>query len=504
MPATDPAPGAAPARAAADLPTPGQAQAQATPAARHWPPRLPGPADLPLVQRLGPLLRRTRRSIRARLIASLMLGLAAVAVSVGMVTYRNVLHEAEQLFDYQLRQMALGLRDQGEISPDEAAALNDEDLDFVIQIWHLDGRIVYASRRHRALPGRAVLGYADVDVAGGERWRSFAVAAAGRVIQVAQPLRIRRALAAESAWRAVWPLLAGAPLLAAALWWLVSRALAPLQRTAAQIAARDAASLEPLPLRHLPDEVAPLVQALNGLLGRLDQALDAQRAFIADAAHELRSPLTALKLQAQLLQRVPAGPDRDAVHAQLVAGVDRAGRLVAQLLTLARSEPGGAQAAQASCVDLASLSAQVLADAQPLACARAQQLSGPADAGGLSMAVRGDAAGLGALVRNLVDNALRYTPDGGHVQLDLAAVADDRGRPGWRLRVDDDGPGIAPSERERVFERFVRGAAGNGQTGSGLGLAIVRRVAETLGGTVTLGDAPSGGLRAEVWLPAAD
>ena len=181
--------------------------------------------------------------------------LLAVAV-VGGTTYRSVLSQTEALFDYQLRQMAMSLRDQGEIAPSEASAFNDEDLDFVVQIWRIDGRNVYASRAHRSLPSRAVLGLADITV-DGERWRSFAVGTRDRVIQVAQPARIRQGLAADAAWRSVLPLLAVGPLLAVAMGWLITRSLRPLQRLATQVRARDAAALAPLPEHELPAEAAP-------------------------------------------------------------------------------------------------------------------------------------------------------------------------------------------------------------------------------------------------------
>lgn len=436
----------------------------------------------------------TVTSLRTRLLLSLLAALALAALIAGGISYRNVLRETEALFDYQLRQMALSLRDQGEIAPGDAAALQDEDLDFVVQIWRVDGRVVYASRAHRALPSRTVLGFADIEV-DGQRWRSFGVAARDRVIQVAQPARIRQRLAADAALRSVLPLLAVTPLLAAALWWLVAHALAPLARVAAELRERDAATLQPLPTTGLPDEVAPLVGALNAMLERLGQSFDGQRAFVADAAHELRSPLTALKLQAQLVRRAPDEATRGAAVDALVAGVDRATRLVEQLLTLARQEPG-AQAPALQTVVLAPLARQVLADAGAQAQARDSTLQLEADE---QATVRGDAAALAVLLRNLVDNALRYTPAGGRVQV---TIQRDSGG-GVRLRVDDSGPGIPAAERERVFERFVRGSSAAAESGSGLGLAIVRSIAQRHGATLALAESPLGGLRVDLLFPAA-
>ena len=431
-------------------------------------------------------------SIRVRLLLSLLAMLAAAALVMGWFTYRNVLAETETLFDYQLRQMALSLRDQGEIAPGQANALNDEQLDFVVQIWTVDGRSIYASREHSTLPDRASLGLADINVQG-KIWRTFGVATPTRVIQVAQPRQIRQQLAAGAALRSVAPLLFITPLLALLIWWLAALTLAPLRRLAAGVRERDEHSLQPLPGEGLPDEVAPLVQALNALLQRLGVSLKTQRAFVADAAHELRSPLTALKLQLQLLQRAPDDTTRALAIDALGEGITRAARLVEQLLTLARSEPG-APAPAAAQVDLSELVRQAVVLTLPLANTRGATLALFADA---PVPVHGDAAALTALVRNLADNAVRYSPPGARVELRVWA---DAGVP--MLQVDDSGPGIPPEDHERVFDRFYR-RANSDELGSGLGLAIVRSVAEQHGARVVLATSPLGGLRVAVRFAAA-
>ena len=426
-------------------------------------------------------------SIRVRLLLALLAMLAAAALVLGWFTYRNVLAETEALFDYQLRQMALSLRDQGEIAPGQANALADEQLDFVVQIWTVDGRSIYASRAHSELPERALLGLADIQV-GGQTWRTFGVATTQRVIQVAQPRQIRQRLAAGAALRSVAPLLFITPLLALLMWWLAALTLAPLRRVADDVRSRDEHSLQPLPGDGLPDEVAPLVRSLNALLQRLGLSLTTQRAFVADAAHELRSPLTALKLQLQLLQRAPDEAARAAAIEALGEGITRAARLVEQLLTLARSEPGAAAATPAQ-LDLSELVRSAVADVVPLANTRGSTLELFADA---PVQVDGDAAALTALVRNLADNALRYSPHGSRVEL---RVTNDAGVP--TLQVDDVGPGIPADEHGRVFDRFYRRNAGD-EPGTGLGLAIVRSVAEQHRAQVALGRSPLGGLRVTV------
>ncbi len=437
-------------------------------------------------------------SIRARLLVLLLALIAIAAVAVGVITYRSVLREVESLFDYQLRQMALSLRDQGEIVPRDAASLADPELDLIVQIWSEDGRTVYASRVPSALPGRAVLGFADV-VVQGTAWRTFSVPGRSRVIQVAQPQAVRERQAAAAALRSVVPLLLLAPLLAVAVIAVVAASLKPLRRVAGVARERGAgdaaASLAPLPVQGLPDEALPLVRSFNGLLRRLEASFDAQRAFVADAAHELRSPLTALKLQLDLLRRAPDDASQRTAIDALASGVERATRLVEQMLALARSETGVAAIGAGETVDLAALARELLADSTSAALARDARLE--LDTDDAPVEVHGDRTALAALLRNLIDNALRYTPRGSRVL--LGVKRGDDGAP--RLVVDDDGPGLRETERDRAFDRFWRRDPSDA-SGSGLGLAIVRNVAERHGAKVDLERSPLGGLRVAVTFAA--
>jgi two-component system OmpR family sensor kinase/two-component system sensor histidine kinase QseC len=431
------------------------------------------------------------KSLRVRLLLALLAMLALAAAAMGLLTYRSVLAETEALFDYQLRQMALSLRDQGEIAPEQAKAFADDDLDFVVQVWSIDGRSVYQSRPHPELPARAALGFADIS-AGGQTWRTFGVATPLRVIQVAQPLTIRKRLAADAALHAVFPLLLIAPVLALVVWWVTKVALKPLAELAGEVQGRDGQSLAPLPTQGLPEEMSPLVASFNQLLERLSQSLDAQRAFVGDAAHELRSPLTALKLQLQLLRRAGDDASREEALAALSTGIERATRLVEQLLALARSEPGAVAMAM-SPLDLCEVVRQAVADTVPLALARGVELELFAEQ---PVQVQGERTALTVLVRNLVDNAVRYSPKGARVEL---RVLVEQGRA--TVHVDDAGSGIPPSERGRVFDRFYRRAS-NDESGSGLGLAIVKGVAARHRAQVGLSDSPLGGLRVTVRFPA--
>ena len=429
-------------------------------------------------------------TLRGRLFALLAVLGAVTALAVGGATYFSVRAEADALFDYQLRQTALSLRDQGRIAEDEAKALADPSFDYVVQIWSLQGLELYSSRPQgltEPLPARAVLGYSELRL-GGQDWRVYSAATPLRVVQVAQPLAVRQKLAALAALRSVVPVGVALPLVAAAVWWLIGLSLAPVARVVQAAQSGGANALHALPTDGLPGEIAPLVEAFNGLLARLSTAFDAQRSFVADAAHELRTPLTALKLQLGLLRDSAPGEEQDAAIARLRGGIDRAVHLVEQLLALARAEPGAAAAPQA--LDLAELARQAVGDVQPLADRAGVTLTLAAPH---PLPLQGDPQALRSAVRNLVDNAVKY----GARTVRVSAGRSAHGAP--LLCVDDDGPGIPLAQRERVFDRFQRG---QGQVeGSGLGLAIVRAAARQQGAEVRLADSPLGGLRAEVAWP---
>lgn len=430
------------------------------------------------------------RSIRARLLAGLLLLMVVMSLIVGSITYRRVLTETSALFDYQLRQMALSLGDQASFLSGDELAARPENSDFVIQIWDLFGRRIYYTPGLPLL-NRAILGYSDLTVQN-ERWRVYAFGNEISVIQVAQPWSVREKLARESALRVLLPLLLLMALMAVVAAWIVARAMRPLKSVTTQLEHRDIHSLAPLTAADLPTEVSPLVEELNRLLERLSAAFASQRAFVADAAHELRSPLTALSLQLQLLERARDEPDRELATTRLRAAVERATHLVSQLLTLARNEPEGL-APEASAAALGLLVRDAAADVQPLAQQRRMgiELETPVE-----VTVRADAEALRILVRNLLDNALRYSPEGTTVQ--VRVFRNPQGQA--VLEVADQGPGIAPADRTRAFARFYR-APGATEGGTGLGLAIVKAIADRHGAKVELGDCVPQGLRVQVSFP---
>lgn len=432
-------------------------------------------------------------SIRRQLIAALLATIVVAVLAAAYGSYRLARAGVDEVFDYHLKQIALSLRDHPPQSNSPLPAPDDQ-LDFVIEVFTLEGNRLYASHPRAGLPRHALPGFSTVDSDDG-RWRIYAIQLSDRIVQVAQPTRVRKEAAAAAALRTILPFLVLLPVLGALIWWTVGIGLAPLDRLARKVTSLSAVQLEALPLADVPVEARPLIESLNDLLKRLSVALAAQRAFIADAAHELRTPLTALQLQAKLIERADTEGNRAGAVADLKRGLIRASHVVQQLLTLAREEPGGGAAQALTSVDLVALAGRVAADYALLAESRGIDLGlGKSDA---SAAVTGDAESLRTLIANLLENAIRYTPRPGRVDI---VVAVDDGR--ISLTVSDSGPGIPEEEREKVFDRFYRRAE-LAEPGSGLGLAIVRAIAERHRASVKLDDSPLGGLLVRVRFPAA-
>lgn len=433
-------------------------------------------------------------SIRRQLLLWLLSGLALAVVAAGARMYTQTLDEANELFDYHLAQMAASLPNNS-FGPLPPSSTNDRGPEngLVVQIWDRNGLELYFSRPASKLPQRAELGFTTVDTPSG-RWRVYSALEQNNVIQVAQPMSVRQVLAAGMALRALVPLLALLPVLGILIWLTIGRGLQPLDRMAEALGRRTPDSLDALPEAGLPREIRPLVHALNDLLGRLARALESQKAFVADAAHELRTPLTAVQLQIQLAERAKTSDEREAAFARLKGGQARAAHLVQQLLTLARQEPGVAQQTFTP-VDLAEMARLVVSEYAPLAADRHIDL-------GLSQAepasVAGDFEALRVMLGNLVDNAIRYTPAGGTVDVALRLS----GREAV-MEISDTGPGIPQEDCARVFDRFYRREATH-EPGSGLGLAIVKNIADRHHASILLENrAPGPGLRVAIGFPLA-
>ncbi|BAN22256.1 ATP-binding protein [Caballeronia insecticola] len=430
------------------------------------------------------------RSIRRQLLIWL---LALVIVGVGFagwLIYRQALAEANELFDYQLQQIAAALPSEPFSSVLTSRSESDEGV--VIQIWNRNGVLMYYSHPRVPLAPHAELGFSTEMTPRGE-WRVYSAIVGDNVVQLAQPLSIRNRVAAGVAWRTLWPLVLLLPLLGLAIWVIVGLGLAPLQRVTRALDTRHPEALDPLSDQRLPQEVQPVVRALNALLSRLSAALDTQKAFVADAAHELRTPLAAVQIQAQLVARAQDDASRREALADLHEGVARATRLAEQLLALARSEPDGKGVT--TTVDLRALLETCVRGYVLVAQERGVDLGIEASE---PASVTGDPDALRVMFNNLIDNATKYTPKGGRVDVVLTIQ---NGRP--TVEIADNGPGIPQEEREKVFDRFYRVGEGAGRArtdiaGSGLGLAIVRRVADQHAATVSLTQSQAGGLSASI------
>jgi len=447
------------------------------------------------VPKVPPLPRvAVTHSLRGRLLWFLLAAITMAAVAQAMIAYRSALYDADQIFDYHMQQMALSLRSGAPMANSTAGPVTDaENNDLVVQVWTPDGVQVFRSLSRAALPQRAVLGFSNVK-ANGTTYRIFSVQTANQTVQVAQDMAVRQRMAGTLALRTVGPIAVMAPVLMLVVWWVVSGSLAPVSRVRRQVAARQADDLSPVSENGLPDEVRPLVHELNLLFGRVRTAFDAQQHFVADAAHELRSPLAALKLQILSLERAQDDAARAVAVGRLTAGIERATRLVEQLLVLARQEASDANEVKLAPVALADLVKRTLGDMAGTAAARQIDL-GLHHADDVNVAGQPDA--LVILLRNLVDNAIKYTPAGGTVDMEVR-----RSAAGVTLAVEDSGPGISPEERERVFSRFYR-VPGSEAGGSGLGLAIIKSIAERHGAALTLESSERlGGLRVRVDFPA--
>ncbi len=283
-------------------------------------------------------------SIRRTLLVWLLLGLAAVAVLASVATYFDTRREIGELFDLQLKQLAYSTRIDDLLrgrQPSIAGPGADRTAgvsEIVTQIWDRDGVLVYYSRPGTGLPVPATEGYSNV-IRDGHAWRVYTHVEGRHALQVAHALDERREIAAQSALRTLLPLAALIPFLGVLIWYAVGRGLRPLETMSRAVAKRQPDAMAPLAETGLPEELRPLAGSLNALLARLDDALNAQRRFTADAAHELRTPLAALKLQVELVERAPDDTARATALAELEEGVDRASHLVEQLLAMARLEP---------------------------------------------------------------------------------------------------------------------------------------------------------------------
>ncbi|WP_175626031.1 MULTISPECIES: ATP-binding protein [Oxalobacteraceae] len=433
-------------------------------------------------------------SIRRKLLMYLFGGMISATLLAGFATYVQVRHEMNEMFDYQLQQIATAF--PTELSTGHTLQVGDDSEDEVmLQIWDKDNQLLFTSAPTISLRRVSTTGFSKTKL-NQQNWRVYSQLDQGRFIQVSQPTAIRNRMAASMALRSLIPFVVLIPLLGLLIWIVVGRALQPIGRLAASINQRTPEALETISDEAYPPELQPMLLALNGLLTRLEQARTTQRAFVSDAAHELRTPLAALKLQLQLVERDNEDPKLQTGLARLHERLNRATHLVQQLLTLARHE-GRVPDRHYRRVDLQQLVSGVVSDLAPQAENKHVDLGVVAPAEGSNSGSHiyayGDEENLRVLLGNLVDNAVRYTPAHGRVDVSVSSVDGHA-----LLQVADNGPGIPVSDRERVFDRFYR-REGSGESGSGLGLFIAKTIAAQHDASIALDSGTDGkGLHATI------
>lgn len=445
---------------------------------------------------------RLPRSLQGRLLVLVLLLVVSVWFVTAALTWIDVRHELDELLDSHLAQAAalLVVQQANDIEDDhrvDAPTLHRYAPKVAFQVFH-EGRLALRSSNAPAEPmlefeGSVVDGFKTI-VIGGTTWRVFATHGRERDVQVfvGEQVESRNSILWAVLRSSLGPMLFAVPLLALAAWWAVRRGVAPLRLLGRTLAQRSPNALQPIAVNGAPSEMAPMLDALNGLFKRIAELLESERRFTADAAHELRTPIAGIRAQAQVALGATTDSERShALHATL-QGCDRATRLVEQLLTLSRLEAGAEHALVA--VDLAGLARQVVAEVAPLALSKQQTIE--VDAGN-PCTVQGDATLLAVMIRNLVDNAIRYSPSGASVKV---AVCTEQGT--VRLWVEDSGSGMSSADMARIGERFFR-VVGSRQDGSGLGWSIARRIAGVHQAVVRVARSESlGGLSVEVRFPA--
>lgn len=454
------------------------------------------------------------RSLRSRITRLVLASLAAIMLPLAVIGYLLTMEEVDELFEARLAQSARTISalvaEGGAIVPDKVAEVASWQEDYGtppavrghryetqvgFQYWTAANALALATTNFRDVPlDAAPAGYADIHI-GKRHWRVFTLLDAnGHWIRVGERYDSRREIGRAMAIEAIAPFLIGLPLLALVVGWAVRRGLEPMGELADRLASRRADSIEPVGVRDLPSEMVPVVASLNELLARLGAALEQERRFTANAAHELRTPLAGALVHLENARAAPslegARPSLDEARQGLV----RLSRIVNQMLELARWD--AERPARLDAVDLDRCVDDELQHVGLFASERDVEIVVRRD--GAAHVVNGWEPGVRTLLRNLLDNAIRYNAHGGRLTVELRD-----GPGGTVLAIEDTGPGIEPGQRDAMFQRFRRGAQ-VGIEGSGLGLPLVARVAQLHRARLTLAAAEGGqGLRVELVFPPA-
>ena len=440
-------------------------------------------------------------SLTRRLLITLLSTVSAVWLATAAYSYWDTRHEVNELLDAHLAQSAALLVAQVGHELEEgylehAPRLHRYGRRVAFQIWERgEGLRLHSFNAPNERLSAVEEGFSDSTV-GGRRWRVYSAWNPQHrfLIQVGEQAKVRDEIAVHIARNLLLPLLLALAALGVLIYFGVRGGTRPLASVSRQIAQRDPGNLQPMTLANCPVEIAPLVDGLNALFQRVGESIENERRFTADAAHELRTPIAALRIQAQVARAASSDAERDHALDNVIAGCERAARLIDQLLTLARLEPGSMQLQRVSC-DLRAITKSVVADIAPAAVARDIDVE---LAGSARVVVSADPALLSILIRNLVDNAVRYSLPRTTVRV-LTETADGQ----VMLSVTDEGRGVPPAEMQRLGSRFYR-ALGTGESGSGLGLSIVKRIAERHHARVSFQPGPNQkGLRVAVMFEAS-
>jgi signal transduction histidine kinase len=458
-----------------------------------------------------------RLSLLTALFGRTGLVLVMVILSVGVIAFFAAQQRVDKVYDGQLiiganvlralmsdelREQAsqsgeeqLEIDDSALLSPEDRRAFDDYAEWRMFRVWRGNRITIRSDTGPPPVPPPPADGFSFQRAPNGDRWRVYTlrVAPYAIAVQVGERTDIRGVLVRDIAVGTALPLLLLVPLIAGLLWLSLRDGLGELRVLMTEIGRRSVRDLSPLALEPWPRDLHPLVRAINRLFARIERAVQHERSFLDSAAHQLRTPLAAVKLQAQLIARETDSGERDLLIRRLTESVDRAAAMTDSLLTLARLE-ARTRAEEGPRSDLRAETVAAIADLAPLAARRDVELSfeGP------DAAPAGDSVLLRLIAANLIENAVNHAPPGTEVEIQLS-----QGPAGLRLGVCDHGPGIPASERKKVLQRFYRGVGGR-REGSGLGLSIVAEAVRLMHGKLVLGDRPDAkpGLCVIVDLPA--
>lgn len=447
------------------------------------------------------LKRRVKDSLQFRLSLWLSMAILSVALIAGVFAFFSAFDEAHELQDDMLRQVAT-LFDRHHLAVPQkgvsgTASDSDAESRVFVQLLSSSPSSISSGDANPplALPKNLLDGLQTVRT-GNETYRVLVrTLSTGQRLAVAQETAVRDEIARDSSLHTLMPFLILVPVLLLVVANLVRRIVKPVADLSIEIDQRGEQELQPISPERLPAEIRPFVGAINRLLGRVEQSMDAQRRFVADAAHELRSPLAALSLQAERLADIELPANARERLSTLRQGIERSSALLDQLLALARAQ--APTTLSNTTVSVQQVYRRVLEDLMPIAELKGIDIGVVSE---LDAQVLANELDLITLVKNLAANAIRYTPAGGRVDLSVSTTDGVT-----KLVVEDNGPGIPEAEHKRVFEPFYR-ILGSDEIGSGLGLSIVQTISARLGAKVSLGpvgEKSKSGLRVEVVFPLA-